>query len=102
MLSLVSFWRAGGAHGSIPTKLTQVEFFKALGTKIESAVSWLRWSRMTVMRLNKIQRHASIRQDTERELVAIKGNGFTKITSKQFVNEMKNYTLDQLFNNNSY
>jgi hypothetical protein len=59
---------------------------------------WLRWSRMTVTILNRVTRHATIRQDAERELVAIRQNGFTKIQSKQFVNEMKIYTLDQLFN----
>ena len=97
-LLIHSALRAGGAHGTIPLKLTALEFVKCFSSKIETAISWLRWSRTTVTILNRVTRHASIRQDAERELVAIRRNGFTKIQSGQFVNEMKIYTLDQLFN----
>ena len=51
-------------------------------------------------RLNKLQRHASIRsKDAESQLVTINQNSYTKIRSDNFVNELENHTsLEQLFN----
>jgi len=90
--------RAGGSTGVIPSECTSFEFQNGFVMRMANAFSWLRWSRMTVKRLNALGEPSSLLKVARSRLDDVLQNCLAKIKSEGFQDTLGTFSLEQMFN----
>ena len=90
--------RAGGSNSYIPKEKTQKEFLVAFSSRMSRAISWIEWNPMVLRRLTQLGVEKTACETASDRLRTLLEVGSATINSTAFMDNAKNYTLEQLFN----